>query len=94
MSIDATNEYEQAIERYAAAVREQYNTHREMEAAVAAAKEAVDERQRCWGDVKAFINAGKIKPGVYRINKGPGMYAEAILIQEHHDYPELFPMFR
>ena len=94
MSMDTPNEYEQAIEAYGAAVRRQ----QEAEAAAAnAGREMLDaknDRQAKWRVVSGYVNEKKIVPGVYRLNKGPGQYADAVLIEEHHDYPDLFPMFR
>lgn len=94
MSMDSPNEYEQAIEAYADAVRRENDTRDAAALAAIGAEEAQQARQAAWRIVRAFVADKKIQPGIYRLNRGPGMYADGLLIQEHHDYPKLFPMFR
>lgn len=94
MSIDNPNEYEKAIEDYADAVRNERDAIAAAKLANQAEVDARQVRQASWRVISGMVNQGHIKPGVYRINKGPGMFAEAVLIETHHDYPDLFPMFR
>lgn len=94
MSIDNPNEYELAIEDYGAAVRRQREAERACEIAETEKQRAVRDRQQKWRFVAGYVNVGYIKPGIYRLNKGPGQDADGVLIEPHHDYPELFPMFR
>jgi hypothetical protein len=94
MSIDNPNEYEQVIEAYGAAVRRQREADRAFVTAQKDADAALLDRQAKWRKVTAFVIEGKIEPGIYRLNKGPGQHADGVLIEPHHDYPELFPMFR
>lgn len=92
--MDNPNEYEQAVEAYGAAVRRQREAETTFRVAEKEMVQARQDRQDKWRVVSGYVNDKKIVPGVYRLNKGPGMYADAVLIEEHHDYPELFPMFR
>lgn len=93
MSMDQPNEYEQAIENYAAEVRKLLNAQRELRAATEAVENSTLAMQSAWRVIIKHVAEGHTKPGVYRINKGPGQYAEAILIGSG-DYPDLLPMFR
>lgn len=94
MSMDNPNEMEQAIEAYAAAKRELREAQKHAKIAADKAMEAANVAQELWRPVSLFIRTGQIKPGVYRINKGPGLYAEALMLDADHDYPDLLEMFR
>lgn len=94
MSIDEPNEYEQAIEDYGAAVRLEVAATKALADATEASRLAQEVRQELWRRVSAYVNQGKIAPGIYRLNQGPGPHADGILIEKNHDYPDLFPMFR
>jgi len=94
MSLDNPNEYEKAIEGYADAVRREKVAMDAFEKATTERADAQVARQTAWRKVSAYVNQGLIKPGIYRLNKGPGPYADGVLIEAHHDYPDLFPMFR
>lgn len=94
MSIDTPNEYEQAIEDYGAAVRLEVAATKALADATKASQLAQEVRQELWRCVSAYVIEGKIQPGIYRLRKGPGLHADGILIEAHHDYPDLFPMFR
>ena len=94
MSMDKPNEYEQAIEAYAQAVRDQHEAEAAAERAGAKAEQARQTRQALWRVVAGHRNAGHTKPGIYRLSLRHESYAVGLLIQEHGDYPELAPMFR
>lgn len=55
---------------------------------------AKQTRQASWTTVSHHVLAGNIKPGIYRLAQGPGLWAEAVVIERFHDYPELFEMYR
>lgn len=93
MSLDQPNEYEHLIEAYAEAVRREHSTRIAAEQAAADHERAKIVRQSAWKRVSALVPE-KIKPGIYRLHKGHAVLIEAVLIEEHHDYPEVFPMFR
>jgi hypothetical protein len=94
VSLDQPNEYEQAIEDYGAAVRREEAAKQALDAATEEHTAAHVDRQAAWRRVSAYVNEGHIEPGIYRLNRGPGTHADGILIERHHDYPDLFPMFR
>lgn len=94
MSMDRPNEYEEAIEAYAAAVRRENEAVKASLAAGQAESDARLARQEAWRKVSAYVAEGKIQPGIYRLHRGHEPYADGLLIQKHQDYPELFPMFR
>lgn len=97
MSQDNTNLHETVIEEYAEAVRRHRQAEIDLEAATQERDAARNAMQAKWRDaIRPHIGPGpmNINPGVYRINKGPGRYAEALLIDPLHDYPDLMPMFR
>lgn len=94
MSIERPNVYEQLIEKYAEAVRRQAAADVALTKASSDMTAARNWRQQCWLEIRKRMNDGTIKAGVYRINKGPDMFAEALLIAPEHDYPDLLPMFR
>jgi len=94
VSLEQPNEYEQAIEDYATAVRMDVAAKKALADATKASLLATEVRQELWRRVSGYVNSGLIVPGIYRLHKGPGPYADGLLIEEHHDYPDLFPMFR
>lgn len=94
MSMDKPNEYELMIENYADSVRSQIKAEKDIKLAQFTLEKSLEHRQTLWRLIAAEINKGNIKPGIYRLNKSSGLYCEGILIEEHHDYPEVFPMFR
>lgn len=93
MSMDRPNEYEQALEAYAEAVRNENDADKRLLTVNEEVHRAREIRQEAWRVVKRFVIEGKIQPGIYRINRGTG-YADGILIEKHGDYPDLHPMFR
>jgi hypothetical protein len=96
MSLDQPNEYERAIEDYADAVRRQRAAELALEKARQEHGDAINDRQAKWHSVLAHVNQGHTKPGIYRLRKSTnnGVYQEGVLIEQHHDYPELFDMYR
>lgn len=93
MSTEHPNEYERAIENYAASCRDVREMENRLKVAQAEFTRAQQSMQTAWRVIIQHVADGHTKPGVYRINKGPGPFAEAIVIGEG-DYPELKPMFR
>lgn len=94
MSMDNPNEYEEAIEAYAVAVRRQDAAERALIAAQREMENSRDDRQLKWRKVSAYVNKGLIKTGFYRLKSGPSEWADGILIEEHHDYPRIFREYR
>lgn len=94
MSIDVPNECEKDLEAYAEGVRREDNAKKALAAAVLEERAAREARQELWRKLNIHLVQGRIHPGIYRLNKGPGLYAEGLLIELNHDYPNLFPMFR
>src|ERR1700682_780243 len=76
MSLDRPNEYEwAAVEDYAAAVRREEATIAALAAATQERARAQAERQARWRTVSGYVNQGLIEPGIYRLNKVPGLHA-------------------
>ena len=94
MSLEYPNEYEVAIENYGTSVRRQHEAERLLEIARKEYGDAINDRKAKWRVVSVMVNQKKIVPGIYHLHKGPGQYADGLLIEEYHDYPELFQMFR
>jgi len=94
MSMDTPNEYEQAIEAYAEAVRRDEAAEKTLLLAQQEELDAREARQAAWRVIKGFLGEGHIKPGIYRLKSGTSLYSDGVLIEHHHDYPDLFPMFR
>ena len=95
MSLDNPNQYEQAVERYAAAVRRQERAEAALKAAEQEMQASRDDRQEAWRTVKAFVNEGKIEVGIYRVQSAINpRWTDGILIEKHKDYPDIFSMFR
>lgn len=94
MSMDDPNPYEQAIEAYAEAVREENDSKKALDEAREKYERAMQNRQDLWSPVKSLAIEGKIKTGIYRLREGRTEHADGLLIEPHSDFPELFPMFR
>lgn len=94
MSIDNPNEYELAIETYAEAVRRVHNAKSALAKATEESTVAEHDRQDKWRLVRAYVTEGKIEPGFYRLHKGPGLWADGVMIDHNKDYPNVVPMFR
>lgn len=94
MSLDTPNEYECAIEDYAEAVREEVRAAEANKLATERALVTTLRRQELWRVVRQFMDVDKIKPGIYRLKRGPGLYQDGLLLERNHDYPDIFPMFR
>lgn len=94
--MDQPNEYEQAIEDYAQAVRREDEAHTAVQQAQVAVKGAMLERQNLWRVVREFVQKGHIKHGVYRLSSTTrhSRDAESLVINGETDYPDILPMFR
>lgn len=95
MSMNDPNPMEQVIETYAACVRDQHAAKHTWETAEAKFIDAQEARQEARREVRAYMNSGRIKPGVYRPHSSSGYRdGEGLVIDESHDYPDPLPMFR
>ncbi len=93
MSIDRPNEYEKAVEAYAEAVRQQHTAGRALAKAQNDHIAAQGRRQDLWRVVANAVREGKLSPGIYRLHNGTWPYAQGIVVDIHHDYPDLLDMF-
>ncbi len=96
MSMETPNEYEQALEAYAEATREDKAAYKAYNEAKLRLDHANDVRRGAWKAVRTFVQTGGIKPGFYRLSSSTNrLHCEGLMISKESDCaPEITPMFR
>lgn len=96
MSLDKPNPHEALIEDYAEAALRETVAEEALKKAVKEKNAASIDMQEKWRAVSALVGTGSgdIQPGIYRLARKHGCYAEGVLILSHHDYPTVYPMWR